>query len=132
MDNPNTTNTTKPLKSKQELIDKFNDATNSNVHHTDVKYVIINFNNITWCKFEPLECIFAEEDTFEEFNIKLIEIIKKKYPIEAKYITDIQYSKNKINNKPVHKYFGKVFDKVEDNDILFIAWFQITEWTVAC
>ena len=125
------------LKSKQELIDEFNNTRNMNIHHTDVKYVIINFNLIKWCKFERLECIFAEEDTFEEFNKELIKILKDKYPEESYNITDIQYSYSQIINiidipdnmliKKKH-FTGKVWNSVKDNDTLFITWFQRSEW----
>ena len=123
------------LKSKQALIDEFNGKNVMNIHETDVKYVVINFNQIKWCKFEPLECIFAEEDTFEEFNKALIQILKEKYPEEAMTITDIQYSLSVVaNNIPENiyikkkNYTGKVWDSVKDNDNLFVAWIQRTEW----
>ena len=133
----NMNNMNNKLKSKQELIDEFNNKNNMNIHHTDVKYVIIHFDLIKWCKFEPLECIFDEEDTFEEFNKELIKILKDKYPEESMTITDIQYSLSQINNiinipqnmliKKKH-FTGKVWDSVKDNDVLFITWFQISEW----
>lgn len=117
------------LRSKQSLIDEFNKKNVMNIHETDVKYVIIRFDTLGWCKFEPLECIFAEEDTFEEFNKALIQILKEKYPIEAETITDIEYSLCQVvSDKPIKNYVGKVYDKVRDNDILFIAWVQRTEW----
>jgi hypothetical protein len=122
------------LKSKQALIDEFNKKNVMNIHETDVKYVVIRFDPIEWCKFEPLECIFAEEDTFEEFNKELIKIIKEKYPEEARTITDIQYSLSVVTNVPENiciikkNYTGKVWDSVKDNDVLFVAWIQRTEW----
>ena len=126
------------LKSKQELIDEFNNKNNMNIHHTDVKYVIIKFGLISWCKFEPLECIFDEEDTFEEFNKELIKILKDKYPEQAITITDIQYSLSPNNNNIpqnmliIKKHFtGKVWNSVKDNDILFIKWIQRTKWEAA-
>ena len=125
----------KLLKSKQSLVDEFNEKNVMNIHESDVKYVVIKFNQIKWCKFQPLECIFAEEDTFEEFNKELIQILKDKYPEEAMTITDIQYSPcSKVVNVPdnicIKKkfYTGKVWDSVKDNDILFVAWIQRTEW----
>ena len=124
----------KLLKSKEALIDEFNQKNKSYIHETDVKYVVIKFDPLGWCKFQPLECIFAEEDTFEEFNKALIQILKDKYPEEAMTITDIQYSPCKVVNVPdnitIKKkfYTGKVWDSVKDNDVLFVAWIQRTEW----
>jgi hypothetical protein len=117
------------LKSKRELIDKFNEVTKSNVYDNDVKYVVIRFDTLGWCKFEPLECIFAEEDTFEEFNKELIKILKDKYPVEAETITDIEYSFCPVVGKnPAIRYSGRVWDSVKDNDVLYLAWIQRTEW----
>ena len=134
----NMNNMNNKLKSKQELIDEFNNKNNMNIHHTDVKYAIINFGLISWCKFEPLECIFDEEDTFEEFNKELIKILKDKYPEQAITITDIQYSLSPNNNNIpqnmliIKKHFtGKVWNSVKDNDILFIKWIQRTKWEAA-
>jgi len=130
------------LKSKQQLICEFNNTRNMNIHHTDVKYAVIRFDTLGWCKFQPLECIFAEEDTFEEFNKELIKILKNKYPEEASTITDIQYSKKPIDNNNINdipqnmviikKYYsGKVWNSVKDNDVLFITWIQRTKWEPA-
>jgi len=117
------------LRSKRELIDKFNEVTKSNVYDKDVKYAVIRFDTLGWCKFEPLECIFAEQDTFEEFNKELIKILKDKYPVEAETITDIEYSVCPVvGEKPIKKYVGKVCEKVSDNEVLYLAWVQRTEW----
>ena len=100
--------------------------------------IIINFGLISWCKFEPLECIFDEEDTFEEFNKELIKILKDKYPEQAITITDIQYSLSPNNNNIpqnmliIKKHFtGKVWNSVKYNDILFMKWIQRTKWEAA-
>ena len=123
----NNLNNTK--KSKQDLIDKFNNTNNTHIHDSDVKYVIIRFDTLSWCKFKPLECIFGEEDTFDEFNKELIKILKRYYPEESKNITDIHYSTNPLLEKvPSGKYIGKVFDSIKDNDIIFLTWIKKTEW----
>ena len=117
------------LKSKEALIDEFNQKNVMNIHETEVKYVVIKFDPLGWCKFEPLECIFAEEDTFEEFNKELIKILKDKYPVEADTISDIEYSLCPVvSDKPIKNYVGKVWDKVSENEVLYLAWVQRTEW----
>ena len=118
------------INHKRELIDAFNKTRNSNIQDSDVKYVIINFSGLVWCRFKDLGCIFSKDDTFEEFNDGLIEILIKHYPKEASTISNIGYSKCLVVDEHIPKkgYSGKIFDYIEENDTLYITWIQRTEW----
>jgi hypothetical protein len=109
---------------KQALIDKFNETAVKNVHGSDVKYVVIHFSRIPWCKFDPLECIFGEEDSFEEFSQELIKILQQHYPKQSKDIIGLVYSDS--TNK--YYYRGKAFDLLNDNDILYLTKLKYTHW----
>ena len=126
----NNKNTKNNIISKQNLLDNYNKKTGCNLQDSDVKYVIINFSGLIWCKFNDLGCIFSKHDTFEEFNDGLIEILLKHYPKEAITISNIGYSKCLVVDEhvPEKRYSGSIFDCVEDNDTLFVSWIQRTEW----
>lgn len=128
------------LKSKQALIDKFNETAVKNIHESDVKYAVIHFSRIPWCKFDPLECIFGEEDSFEEFGNELIKILQKYYPKQSKDIIGVAYSGSSstlstlgstlstlgTNNK--YYYHGKIFELLNDNDVLYLTKLKYTHW----
>ena len=103
----------------------------SNINDMNTKYIIIDFTSIMWCGFDPLECIFGDGDTFEDFNTQLIQHLKTKFK-EAEAITDIAYALYPLvkTNTPPEKYIyrEKICDTVNDGDRLYISWIKRNNW----
>jgi hypothetical protein len=121
------------IKSKKSVLlqKRIEESGLSHINDTNTKYIIIDFTSVMWCSFDPLECIFGDGDTFEDFNIQLIQHLKIHFK-EAEAITDIAYALHPLvkTNTPPEKYTykEKIYDKVIDGDRLYISWIKRNNW----
>ena len=69
------------IKAKKNILlqKRIQDSGLSHINDMNTKYIIIDFTSIMWCSFDPLECIFGDGDTFEDFNTQLIEQLKNHF-----------------------------------------------------